>query len=355
MLNAYRHAAVHPVVRAGVGRLLGRDTWSALLAASSLDEYVDVLSGSRYRDAVLPVEPEPAAIARRLRAEVAAAKRRPTTFLRGAARDLTDWSWRRHEIENLLTILRGVHAGRSAREIRRHLIPLGSTSRIDWRSLAGSATIADLRQRLEGTATGRYYRRILTDAADAYRRDGGVFVLENAVERAHHRHLRRRMDALGRADADDARRLVGLELDTRNVLRSYRFRVAFGWSPETILANALPTGERVTAPVLQAIATGAPLAGIVADVWGRRLPGVGRLSAEDDLANLTRLETMLRRLLGLRAREALRGYPFRLASVLAHGVRLDHELRDLVTISEAIDAGLAPEDRADRLIENRGR
>lgn len=354
MLGAVRHSAAQAVSRAGVSRLLPSSTWSALLAAEDLEDLLGILAGTAYRTSLLEAPAEPGVIARRLRGALVVAQRKPRRFLRGAPRDLVDWTWRRHEIENLAMVLRGLHAGLPAAEIRRHLLPLAGLSRIDWRDLAAAGSVADLGDRLGDGVAGRFYARVLENGREAYERQGEVFVLENALHRAYYGRLGRKMAVMTGRDGRDARRVVGLMLDSRNVLWAYRFRLLFELPPETVLEYTLPRGVRATTRVMQDIATGAPIAATARRLWGPDLVGLDELADLEPAAALTRLELLLRRLLERRMRAALQGYPFRLATVLAHGILLEHEVRDLVTLVESRASMSPAEALADDLIGERG-
>ena len=84
---------------------------------------------------VLPVpsaaEPDAIQVERALAQRLTEAARLPFTLLQ-APRELLEWFWRRFEVDNLKTVVRGVHHQAPPSQVQAALIALGPTSVLPW-------------------------------------------------------------------------------------------------------------------------------------------------------------------------------------------------------------------------------
>lgn len=353
VLDPVRYAAVNARVRGGVANLLPSTVWAELLGATDLSDLVQWLAGTAYRDVLAryteaPLEPR--RVERALWQYLVQVYRAPLPFLRGGSASFVDWLWRRFEIDNLKTVLRTVEQNVSPERIRASLIPLAPASELAWNSLADARSISAVVDRLGDS----WYGRVLDDALERYRREGLLFVLDVALDLAYYRRLLRLLDGLSGRDRREAERFVGTMVDSQNLLWAYRYRIYFDLSPEEILNYTLHRKLRVDASVVRRIATGAPLPGIVTEVFGRYLPGMDRLNGMSDAEALPALEISFRRYLYQQAREVLRGYSLHLGIVLAYLVLLESEVRDLIALIEGKQAGWPAERIRPYLIGARG-
>jgi V/A-type H+-transporting ATPase subunit C len=189
VLDVSRYSAANALIRARLSRRISRQTWERLLLASGLQEALEVLMGSVYREtlASVPVEePDAGDIECRLREYMARGFRAPLPFLPGDTRKLLDWRWRRFEVDNLKMILRAVERNVPPGEIRNTLVPLGLASELPWDSLSESISVSALVERLGDS----FYAQMLKPALDVYRRDGQLFVLEIRLDLTYLQRLR---------------------------------------------------------------------------------------------------------------------------------------------------------------------
>lgn len=334
MIDAVRYSAAHANVRGAIGRLLPDSVWHRLLSASTLEDILSVLSTTAYSDAVLEQPASLEQIERQFRSYLARHLRSPLFFVRGRPHQLLDWLWRRLELDDLTIVLRGLHNHVPSPQIRSSLLALGPASDLDWQALSTSGFVSNLIERLRGSLYGRFYARALDNAYGQYERQQTVFVLEVSVYLAYYRRLRTLLNGLRGRDRKYAGQFVSLMIDSRNLMWAFRYRVFFGFRPETILSYTLPRGGRVDATVIRRIADGAGLTEIVESVWGPQLPGLERLRELSLRDGVVELELILRRYLYSLACGALTGYPLRLGTLLAYVVLLEAEVDDLVTVSE---------------------
>jgi len=259
-----------------------------------------------------------------------AAAQRPTTLLQGASRTLMNWYGRRWELNNLKTILRARHHHAAPEQFLPALIPLEGTSNLPWSTLAAVGSIAELVERLQHT----WYGKVLRPALEEYRRQQSVFVLEAALDLAYYRQLRNCVTALHGRDRREADQLIGFWIDAQNLLWAYRYRLYAHLSPEEILNYTLHHHLRVNAAVVRAIALGAPLREMTAQLWGQQLPELASLADLTERDALPKLELLLWRHRFARARKIQATAALHLGAVLAYEVLLESEVRDLITIIE---------------------
>lgn len=331
------YAAATARVRARIAQLLSADKWQALIAAADLDELAGLLKGTAYGEA-LPTAQEqplrPEILGRGIRAYLIQAWRIPLNLLQGAPRDLLDWLWRRFELNNLKIILRALEQKRPANRIQTSWIPLGPASRLPWNTLAMARSVAGVVESLRSSVQGDFYARALDTALKRYQQEHALFLLEIALDLAYYRRLLYQVQALSGRDRREARRFVGTQMDIQNLLWAFRYRVYFDLSLEEILSYTLQRRLRVNATVVRRIALGASPVEIVGEQWGERLPDRERWADLPTAEALPALELALQRYLAGLAWNTLAGYSLHLGTVLAYGVLLENEARDLITVVE---------------------
>ncbi|MDX1686906.1 MAG: V-type ATPase subunit [Candidatus Promineifilaceae bacterium] len=342
VLDVPRYAAVNARVRGRIGRLLPPARWRILLNASDSGEFLQYLSGTAYRPvlaAMVMERPDLGEIERRLWQHLAQAYRAPLPFMPGGSKDLLAWLWRRFEVNNLKTILRGVKGGAPPAQIRRTLVPLGSDSELPWKTLTDLASVPVVVERLEGS----FYGSALEPGLERYRREELLFPLEIRLDLAYFRQLLRFVEALRGRDRKEAQRFTGVMVDSQNVSWAFRYRIYDDFSPEEILNYTLRKGVRADASVIRQIAAGASVLPTLQNVWGESLPGLRRLVGLPDKQALLEMERIFDRYFYNEATETLKGYSLHLGIVLAYVALQETEVKDLVSVLEGIAANWSPD------------
>jgi vacuolar-type H+-ATPase subunit C/Vma6 len=343
MIGPVRYSAANAASRAAVARLLPDSLWSRLAAARDVDAVLGLLSGTGYEPVMASAPDSLDRIEKHLRRHLVQSLQVPRPFLRGGDQRVTDWLWRRLELENITIVVRGIHGQVQPPRIRDALVPLDSFGELDWEHLSNARSIPEIVDRLGQTRQGRLYARALDNATGEYRRQRAVSVLEVAIELAYYRELKRVMKQLHGSAAADAKQLLGRTIDAENMLRAFRYRIFFGLAPELVMSYMLPGGDRVDASVVQRIATGGPVVEVVRSVWPDELPGLPRLAERSERMAAVELEVLLRRSLYDSARRALTGYTLRLRTILAYAMLINTEIRDLIALLEAKASGWSEE------------
>lgn len=337
LVGAARFSAANARVRALFPQLIPPDQWAELIDAPDLPTLLLLLESTSYGP-LLPLSAGPLDIVQAERAlarRLAEAARPPFTLLQGGPRKLLEWHWRRFEVDNLKTLLRGVHHRATSGQVQAALHALGPPSALPWSDLATASSVPELVERLAAT----WYGRILHPVLDQYRRQQSVFPLEVALDLGYYAELLGRIANLQGADRADASDFLGAWVDTQNLLWAYRYRLYAELSPEEILNYTLQRNLRVNADVVRRIALGTPLLEVVRNVWHGRLTGLDALADLPARAALPRLELAFQRHFFALAQRARTQFPLRLAVILAYEFLLEYEIRDLVAVIEGKAVG----------------
>lgn len=333
LFGAPRYSGANARVHALQAYLIPDHQWAELIDAPDLFSLVMQLQDTWYGPA-LPrlgtAGPSLFQIEHALTDHVVAMSRRPLSLLQGAPRQLLDWFWRRFEVRNLKTVIRGVHHQSAPVQLQGALVGLGPASTLDWPGLTNAGSVPALIDRLDGT----WYGRALRPALGQYRRQRSVFPLEVALDLAHATEVLGQIGRLHGADHTDARDFLGEWLDAQNLLWAFRYRIYARLSPEEILNYTLQRNLRVNADVVRVIALGAPVLDLVQELWHGRLAGLATLAGATEQEMLPRLELIFQRHLYAKAQRARLTGGLRLAALLAYEFLLEAELRDLVAVVE---------------------
>lgn len=320
MMAAVGYASVQARVRARRSRLLGPDDWRRLVEAYGLERTLDALAGTPY-DAVArdPVHAERTLRRRVHRETVALADDVPP---RG--RELLHWYASRTLVQDLASLIRALHYGRTPQEALE-ATTLDPETEPAVAAPFRARTLPGLVAALEGTPWGR----ALSAAWERYRAEQRPFYLEVALDLAFQRGLVSRIEALGGEDASDAERMLGRWLARSNLLAAARYRAMPGVRPEEIVNFCLHRDFGGGLAMVQRIAAGGSLRDEAAAL------GVALASEGGDREAILELE---RRIDTLRREEAERRFarvPFGLGLVLAYLILLDAEASDLIRVLEA--------------------
>lgn len=214
------YAYANARIRAMKSRLLDGRAYASLLAAASVDQLIELLATTAYREEIEAALVRYAGVKcvfEALRSNVAHTIGKIRTFFLGRPRELVAILLGRWDIFNLVTILRGQARGVAADEIQDTLIPAGELTEADLREMTLQPTIratADLM-----LAWHLPYARVLADALRA-RPDHDLFDVETRLAQLRYR------EALAGLTEDENDRLVRemlmAEIDVANLVTLLR-------------------------------------------------------------------------------------------------------------------------------------
>ena len=257
-------------IRAMKGRLLDKAFFERLIAMKNLTEVIVALEQTVYKkdiyEAVLHT-PGAEGVENGLRRNMIATFRLLREIVDGQVRELVDILLGRWDVQNLKTILRGLHQGAGGEQIVSSLVPAGSISEAELGELAGQA---DVRACLNLMATWTMpYARPLTEVYSLYAHEMRLQVLEFALDKFYFerslKHLKRKS-----LDAGLVKEVIMREIDLVNIMTLLRLAREQA-STERKMELFLEGGKQVTNKLYGDLAAKQDVDDIVAGMSGTTL------------------------------------------------------------------------------------
>lgn len=325
-----KYALVNAKVRARLSALLPPEAIARLADVRDLPEFYSMLGGTAY-DKVLSrpeVSLDPRVAEKLLLEQEVQWHVELIKDLRGSSQKLIELILEKYEIENLKAALRIREGDRGVDDLK-YIIRKELPHSLPYQSIAEAATIEEVLPYLIATP----YLTPVKSVLDDYKQRGTLFPLELALEIDFYKRLKERIDALDRNDRRIAQRLLGLEIDLKNLGWLVRLKFYYGVPTGDLVSYNIPGGYRMTSVKLrQAFA-----ADSVKDVLSIALeksfkPFADLMRKEEELSKLYLLEIILWSYLVSEAKKTLGGFPFTIGTVLSYLILKRTEIRNLITI-----------------------
>ena len=333
------YAALCARVRVKYSRLLSPSEIRILGEAADFAALIEGLKRTAYGpvlETLRDQESTPTTVTAALRSHLSAEARSVIQQAPGTARRVLAQLHRRHELNNLKAILRGIAAGTAGdggalvgARTETLLFPLGDSSSLPVERMLESGNIAAAIELLRGTL----YHETLFFALKRYSSELSLFPLEVALDLSHWRRLWQEAHKLSGEDQTQAVRVVGALVDTNNLMWAIRYRIYKHLSEEELINYTLPFGHRIQDSDIRAIAAGGDIASIVRRAFADLADADALL--EEPHRGLPRLEIELKRSVVRRCMGSFLGNPFHIGIPLAYMVLHDLEVQDLVVLLEA--------------------
>jgi V/A-type H+-transporting ATPase subunit C len=190
---------------------------------------------------------------------------------------------------------------------------------------------------LEGTP----FQDALTRVASEFQDTRTLFPLELAVDRCVFNRIWETINQLSKKDRDISRRLLGIEIDLKNIGWIGRLKTYYELSSAEIGRQTLPHGYRITTDDVRRIAS----EGSVTQAIERIAAGsqFARMHSPSSEVELKDIEFLLYQLLVMEARKAFGDFPFSIGSILGYFILLRIETRNVRTVLQAKRYGLSAE------------
>jgi V/A-type H+-transporting ATPase subunit C len=342
-------------VRIMYSHLLGANDLAAAMDSADLPGLVEAFRSTSYGDALQGIggrEQTKEQVALALKRELAWAYESVIQTAPDQARRVLVQLYRRHELENLKALLRGISIGAAggsdggaSDHVRRLLFPLATRTTLPAERLAEAASVPAAIEVLKG---GPYFD-VLASALRRYSSEQSLFPLEVALDLHYWRKLWQETVNLQGLDQREAMRITGALLDMNNVMWSIRYRVYHHLSEEELINYTLSAGYHVRDQDIRSVAAGADIAALVERLY----PDVADASSlfAQPQQGLPRLEIELKRHVARQCEAAFVGDPFHVGLALALLVLQDFEVQDMVLLLEAKSSGLAAGEYAPFLVK----
>lgn len=333
-----KYSLVNAKVRARLGQLLSTERIERLARTRNPQEFYAALSGTVYEevfsDPEVNVDPR---IAEKLlfRKEIIW-HAELIQDLRGEVKDLIAQFLEKYEIENIKAALRARKSERGE-EVLRYIVKAALPNRIPYLSLFEADTVEDALMLLSGTP----YLQPALSALDDYNEKKNLFPIETAMEIDYYNRLKEKVDRLSGRDRKIARKLIGLEIDQKNIEWLVRLKFYYDIPVADLLDYNIPGGESLGRQQLMEIFKAETVDELLTAAFDQYLGRAAVLfSKVPQAGKLYVMEIILWDYLVREARKTLGGFPFTIGTILSYLILKRAEIRNLITILNGKVIGL---------------
>jgi len=325
-----KYSLINAKIRSRLASLLPASTIERLADTRDLSEFYASLAGTVYEPVLSRPEValDPRVAERLLVEQEVQWHTELLKDLRDPEKALVATLLEKYEIDNLKVALR-VRGGDRSKNDLRYIIRKALPHALPYQSIAEARALEDTLAFLVATP----YLLPLRGSLDECKERGTLFPAEMALELDFFKRVKARVDALGRGDKPIAKRLIGLEIDLKNIGWLIRLKFYYNMPAGQLIDHYIPGGYRLTSDRLRE----AFMADTMKDVLGAALEKsfkqVGELlRREEELSKLYLLEIILWSYLLHEAKKTFSGFPFTIGTVLSYLIVKRTEIRNLITI-----------------------
>ena len=325
-----KYSLVNAKVRARLSTLLGPEQIDRLADARDLAEFYSALSGTIYED--IFEQPEIAFDARvgeRLLLEREIEWHSELLKdLKGAERELVSHFLEKYEIENLKTALR-IREGHRDLEEMKYMVRKRLPHSLPYQAITEAGSLEDAVSYMTGTP----YHDAIYSVMDDYMEKKTLFPVEINLEIDYYRRLKNQVAALGKRDRAIARKLIGLEIDRKNLAWLIRLKFYYDVPTGDLFEYNIPGGYRMTTDRLRQSFKAESINEVLGLALEKSLKNTSEILVQgEELSKLYLLEIFLWNYLIAEAKRTLGGFPFTIGTVLSYLILKRTEIRNIITI-----------------------
>jgi vacuolar-type H+-ATPase subunit C/Vma6 len=325
-----KYSLVNARIRTRLASLLSADTVARCAAARDLSEFYTTLVGTIYEPVLSRPEValDPRVAERLLVEQEVQWHSELVKDLRDPERDLVASLLEKYELENLKAALR-VREGERNRDDLKYIIRKNLPHALPYQSIAEARSLDDVLAYLVATP----YLLPVRSSLDEYKQRGTLFPTEIALELDFYRRIKQKVEKLGRSDKPIARRLIGLEIDIKNIGWLIRLKFYYNVPTGELIDYNIPGGYRMTSDRMRNAFIADSIKDVLAVALERTFKPAAEIARrEEDLGKLLLLELILWNYLIHEAKKTFSGFPFTIGTVLSYLILKRTEIRNLITI-----------------------
>ncbi|MFH1941682.1 MAG: V-type ATPase subunit [bacterium] len=254
---------------------------------------------------------------------------------RGNVRRIVALLLERYDGEHLKALLREWHHKK------------GVASKVHWEKVsydfpADALVAARHLDEVVALLDGTPFQKIVAGAGPAYTEQRSLFPVELAVDRDVFDRLWKAVESLKRNDRQIVRRLVGIEIDLKNLSWIGRFRHYYNVPAATVADWLLPHGFRLGADTIRRVASGSGVSEVLKDVVRQsEMP----FPAEwQGVEGIEMLERFLHHVLNIEARKAFGAFPFSIGAIFGYFYLMRIETKNIRSLLQAKVYGIASQE-----------
>jgi ATP synthase A1 C subunit len=333
-----KYSLVNAKVRARLGQLLSTERIERLARTRNPQEFYAALNGTVYEEVFSDPEinVDPRYAEKLLFRKEIIWHAELIQDLRGEIRDLVAQFVEKYEIENIKAALRARRSERGE-EVLRYIVKTALPNRIPYISIYEADTVEEALLLLSGTP----YLQPAMSALDDYNEKKNLFPIETAMEIDYYRRLEKKVQKLSGRDRKIAAKLIGLEIDQKNIEWLVRLKFYYDIPVADLLDYNIPGGASLGRQQLMKIFQADSVEELLTAAFDHYLGQAAMLfSKVPQAGKLYVMEIILWDYLVREARRTLGGFPFTIGTVLSYLILKRAEIRNLITILNGKVIGL---------------
>jgi vacuolar-type H+-ATPase subunit C/Vma6 len=325
-----RYSLVNAKVRARLSGLLPDKLIGHLTEAREIGDFYSALSGTVYEGVFSRPE---IAIDTRIAEKLLLEKeidwhRELLKDLKGEVRELVSHFLEKYEIENIKTVLR-IRNGIDCDDNLEYITDAKLPNSISYRGLIEAPTMEDALSLLAGTP----YMTPAFAALDDYKERKTLFPIETSLEIDYYNRLKDKVEKLDRRDKQIAGKLIGIEIDQKNIDWLMRLKFYYDIPVADLLDYNIPGGHSLNRSRLIRVFQSESMEDLLSVALEQFLgKASGFFPGSAQGGKLFILEIILWNYLVSEARKTLGGFPFTIGTILAYLILKRAEVRNLITI-----------------------
>jgi vacuolar-type H+-ATPase subunit C/Vma6 len=325
-----KYSLVNAKIRSRLSGLLPPDTIARCAAARDLPEFYSTLAGTVYEPVLSRPEValDPRVAERLLVEQEVQWHAELVKDVRDPEKALVVVLLEKYELENLKAALR-IREGDRSKDDLKYIIRKNLPHALPYQSIAEARTLDEVLGYLGGTP----YLIPVRGSLDEYKQRGTLFPTEIALELDYYRRIKQKINALGRSDKPIARRLVGLEIDIKNIAWLIRLKFYYNIPSGDLADYNIPGGYQLTSDRMRHAFAADSIKDVLAVALDRSFKPAAEIARrEEDLSKLFLLEIILWSYLTHEAKKTFGGFPFTVGTVLSYLILKRTEIMNLITI-----------------------
>jgi vacuolar-type H+-ATPase subunit C/Vma6 len=325
-----KYSLVNARIRSRLSALLPQERIARCAGARDLSEFYASLAGTVYEPVLSRPEValDPRVAERLLVEQEVQWHAELVKDLRDPEQALVIALLEKYELENLKAALR-IREGDRSKDDLKYIIRKNLPHSLPYQSIAEARSLEEVLTYLVGTP----YLHPVRGSLDEYKQRGTLFPTEIALELDFYRRIKQRVDALSRADKPIAQRLIGLEIDIKNIAWLIRLKFYYHIPTGDLTDYNIPGGYRLTSDRMRRAFVADSIKDVLTVVLESSFkPAAEIVQREEELGKLFFLEIILWNYLIHEAKKMFGGFPFTIGTVLSYLILKHAEIRNLITI-----------------------
>ncbi|MGA1869496.1 MAG: V-type ATPase subunit [bacterium] len=253
--------------------------------------------------------------------------------LSGTIKRLVYHLYQKYELENLKLVLRTMCYNRHIDNVNKLFLLHMKYKSFSQKDLLSSKNVHDLIQKLKGT----WYYEPLQNSYYRFEKEGEIFSLEMALDLKYHNQLWDIILSMSGKDRKLTQGILGVQLDSFNILWFTRFKESYHFSPEEIMNYSLVHGRYITNKVRQKLAYSINFKDIIANLEHTPYKRILENIDNPEIAYIQLLKYAL-----LVTKRNWHTSPFQVGIILDYIFFKEMEIKDLITLTEAKRTGISP-------------